>query len=93
MSVSMEQCGGRYTHLPFHKKTTKETRLNAVWVDSMLVIQSQSFRRLSEEGASGQALDMALFLSRVWMYGTRTVRNPWISSRLRGSPAAASVLG
>jgi len=54
----------------------------------MLDIQSHSFRRLSEEGASGQAFDMALFLSRVWMYGTRMVRNPWRRSRLRGSPDA-----
>jgi hypothetical protein len=54
-----------YTYLPFHKKTTKDARLNAAWVDSTLDIQSQSFRRLSEDGASGQAFDMALFLSRV----------------------------
>ena len=62
---SVERHRRKRTHLPLHKKTTKETRLSAVWVDSMPVIQSQSFRRLSDDGASGQAFDMALFLSRV----------------------------
>jgi hypothetical protein len=65
LSVIMERSWGKRMYLPFHKNTTKETRLNAMWVDSMLVIQSQILRRLSEEGASGQAFDMALFLSRV----------------------------
>ena len=34
---------GENPHLPLHEKMPKKTRLNAAWVDLMLVTQSQSF--------------------------------------------------
>ena len=87
----VEGYGGRHTQLPFHKKAAKETGLVS-WVDSMLVIQYQGFHHLSDEGALGHAFDVALFLSRVWMYGMRTMRNPWRTSRLWGSPDAVPAI-
>ena len=55
-------------------------------MDSIRVKSSHALRRLSEEGASGQALDNACVRMRLWMYGTRIVRTPCSARADLGSP-------